>query len=40
MTRDDGPGEERVPAYAISWLLLGCLAAAIVAGLLLMLRQA
>lgn len=32
--------DERVPAYAISWLVLGCMAVAVVAGLLLMLRPA
>ena len=36
MTSDD----DRVPAYAISWLVLGCMAVGIVAGLLLMLRPA
>ncbi len=40
MTQDDGTGEERVPAYAISWLLLACLGVAVVAGLVLMLRPA
>ncbi len=32
------PADDRVPAFAISWLVLGCMAAMIVVGLFLMVR--
>ena len=36
--QDPSPVDESVPADAISWLLLGCMAVAVVAGLFLLLR--
>lgn len=38
MTSGEEPGTEEVPADAISWLLLACMAAAVVVGLFLMVR--
>jgi hypothetical protein len=35
---DPRPADEPGPADAISWLLLGCMAAAVAAGLFLLLR--
>ena len=38
MPQREDPQPEQVPADPISWFLLGCLAAAVVAGLFLMVR--
>jgi hypothetical protein len=38
MHQHEDPAPEEVPADAISWLLLACMAAAVLVGLFLMVR--